>query len=279
MRIHSFSWVLAFPLVMWFAAVLLLTFKMEDPNHSYWLIPPVILLVAVYVFHPQIDFWWFKYQPPLLDEPILQWLSLYSGYFKSLEFEDKKKFASRMALFIKAKEFIAIGEEREKVPEDIKAIASHNAIKLTMDKEKFMLNPYERIILYKHAFPSPIHKFLHTVETHHEDGVIIFSIEHLVPGITRQKEFYDISMHGYAEACLQKNPSEDWIIPSDFKEKVGRVVPYGYKHIQANTGFEQLNDRAVAITLYMTNKDQFRDVFPDMYVGIKGYLGQQVEQS
>lgn len=273
MRIHSFSWVLAFPLVMWFAAVLLLTFKQVDPNHSYWLIPPVILLVAVYVFHPQIDFWWYKYQPPLLDEPILKWLSLYSSYFQSLEFEDKKKFATRMALFIKAKEFIAIGEEREKVPEDIKAIASLNAIKLTMHKEKFMLNPYERIVLYKHAFPSPLHRFLHTVETHHEDGVIIFSIEHLVPGITRQKEFYDISMHGYAEAYLQKDPPTDWIMPSDFKEGVSKVVPFNFKHIQANTGFEQLNEQAVAITLYLTSEESFRAVFPELYIKIKEYLG------
>ena len=52
--------------------------------------------------------------------------------------------------------------EKESLPEDLKAIIAHNLIQLTFGMEDYLLDPYERVVVYNHAFPTPKKQFLHT---------------------------------------------------------------------------------------------------------------------
>jgi len=205
MRIHSLAHVLAAPFVVVTGIMLYLAFQNYNMTASYALLPLVIIIVLIYIFAPQINFWWNQRNPPVLDNEIVDWFEQFSPFYKKLDTAGKKRYLDRISIFMEGKEFFSMGSEKNEMPDDFKAIIAEQAIKLTFHREDYMFNKYERIACYKHPFPSPQYKFLHTVETEHEDGVILYSLEHALPGITRKDEYYNIVLHGFIEAFIKRN--------------------------------------------------------------------------
>ena len=107
MRIYSLSKILALPFAVTFALVLYWTFEKNDVMLSYWMIPPFICIAIIYIFHPQIDFWWHKRNPPPIDRSIIDWLETYSPYYKKLEVPVKIKFLKRLSIYLHGRDFFS----------------------------------------------------------------------------------------------------------------------------------------------------------------------------
>jgi hypothetical protein len=77
------------------------------------------------------------------------------------------------------------------------------------------------------------------VETDGEDGVIIYSLEHLIPGITDPDTYYNIGMHAYVEAFTLAYPTLDypWKLDADW-EDVEAISGLSKKNILSTIGFE-----------------------------------------
>ena len=99
MKIHSFSKVLALPLVILTGYYLYLLFQPGVSNTVYIFIP-VILLTFLYVFHGQIDYWWMQKNPPELDVKMKEWLSTYLPYYNSYSEIRRKEFENRLVLYL-----------------------------------------------------------------------------------------------------------------------------------------------------------------------------------
>lgn len=265
MRIHSFATLLAFPFFVLIAIILWNVYQKGDTNISYYLFIPVIILAIIYIMSPQINWWWWKKNPPTLDAPIVKWLDTYSPFYLSLPEEGKVNFRRRLKLFMLSKDFGFMGQERREMPEDIKGIMAHNAIQLTFGRDKFLFKDYERMVTYKHAFPSPQHKFLHTVETHKDDGVIIYSMEHLIPGMLRKGEIYNIGMHGFAEAFVNDHPKISFpSVEGVSWEEVEQVGGLSKEKIENTTGFETVDKLTVLITYYTDFYPRLQQVLPEV---------------
>jgi hypothetical protein len=276
MKIYSLSKILAFPLVIWFSLVLYFTFESSNEYLSYWLIPPVILLAIIYVLNPQIDFWWHKRQPPVLDEPILKWLHNYSAFYNALTKEARTSFENRLSLFIQAKEFLAQGSKQESVPEDLKAILSHQAIQISFGLKDFLLRKYTRFIVYKHPFPSPRQQYLHCVEVHHEDGAIIYSLEQLIPGILNPSIHFNIGLYAIADAWLNVHPIDGLVIPDSFEEEIPNLVKFNLGKMKALTGEDFFNREAAFICLYFNKAEELQKLFPSATQKISQALQQNL---
>ena len=88
-----------------------------------WIFVPVILIVAIYVGHGQIDYWWLKKNPAPLDEPIIKWLDKFGYYYQSLKKDHQQEYRNRLSNYLFAREFMVVANKEQKpVPEDIKAI-------------------------------------------------------------------------------------------------------------------------------------------------------------
>ena len=140
---------------------------------------------------------------------------------------------------------------------------STNAIQLAFNQKDILIGDFDRIFIYKHPFGTPKHKFLHTVETEAEDGVIIYSLEQLIPGITNPELYYNIGMHAYVEAFSKANPT------APFPQKLNAdwfdilaISSLGKKQILATIGFEHVDLFVVLATCYFTYPQAFEKRLP-----------------
>ena len=211
MRIYSLSKVLSFPLVAIASFLVLFTFAGYQSEYSIWIFVPVLLIVVLYIFHGVIDFWYLERNPIPLDKQMKDWFKTYSPFYNGLNDEEQSLFENRLSLYVNGREFKSVStQELKEVPFDLCCIISSQAIKMSRGMSDYLIGDMDRIYVYKHPFPSPAFQFLHTVETHHEDGLIVLSTEQALPGIVNPKEHYNITMHAYAEAFTRLHPEFEY---------------------------------------------------------------------
>lgn len=227
------------------------------------MIPPFVIIAAIFTLSPQIDYWWLKDHPVPLDPMEKEWLTKYSSFYRSLVGKDRESFETRVSVFIRSKDFVAIGKNKEKVPEDVKLAIAYNAIEMTLGRKAFMFGEMDRFFLYKHPFPSPRYQFLHTVETHNEDGVMILSLEHLFAAILNPDQYYHIGKHAFAEAFIKQNPKIDWSGVDHLGwPDIEKLSNFPAQGILGTLGFESIDLLPVIITTYFTKKVDFERHYP-----------------
>lgn len=274
MRIHSLSRILSLPIVVSILALLYISYELGHEDVMIWILIPLIAATAVVIFHGQIDFWWNERNPIQLDRPIAEWLMKYDPYYKSLHPGQRQAYDNRLVMYMQGRAFASVGSEHHSVPNDIQAIISSNAIKMMMSKKDYLLGDMDRIYLYKHPFPSPRYQFLHTVEIDVEDGVFIFSLEHLIPGMINPEEHYNIGMHGYAEAYQRVFPREDFTFLDDITwEQLEEVGYHSQDKILKTIGFNQTEIPTVAINYFFTHPRRFSQLLPTYYEKLKRHFG------
>lgn len=262
MRIYSLSKVIGIPIAIVTAYLMYAQFFLHE-NYGFWFLIPVIAIVVLLIFWPQIDYWYHKTNPVPLDKEIIDWLERYSRFYQSLPEDDREEYERRMSLYLEARAFQSVGSEMGTVPEDIKAAVASSAIQVAFQDSDFLIGDFDRIYIYKHPFPTPNHKFLHSVETQTEDGVLIFSLEQLVLGILKSDTHYNVGMHGYVEAYIRQHPALDYPITSEETwNDIEKVSGWSKKQILATTGFNSLDVLIVLITCYHTFPDKFSEKLP-----------------
>lgn len=274
MRIHSLSRILSIPIAIVSLGILYISYELGYQNAILWILIPLIAATAVVIFQGQIDFWWNERNPVKLDEPISNWLYQYDDYYNSLNPQKRKEYDNRLVMYMHGRAFASVGSEHHSVPNDLQAIIASNAVKLMMSKKDYLLGDMDRIFLYKHPFPSPRYQFLHTVETDIEDGVFIFSLEHLVPGVINPKEHYNIAMHGYVEAYQRVYTKEDFDYLDNITWELLEDIGYHSKNeILKTIGFNATDIPTVAINHFFTHPRRFRAVLPETYNRLKRQFG------
>lgn len=237
-----------------------------DPNNMIYVVPLVIVLVALYFLQPAIDWWWYQRYPPDVDAPVRKIYETQLPYYQRLSEENRQKFRTRAALYMEANDFRP--QVMETVPEDVKAIVAANIVQLTFAKkeEHFRMSEFERIVLYPGVFPTPQHqdKF-HASEIFQEDGVLLFAMDHLMPGTLKSNQFFNIGIYEYAKVFRLSFPTYNY--PSlkeelwtDF-EKISR---FPRKKVEAFVGLENLDLWGVAVTLFFSFPDQFKATLPEL---------------
>ncbi|NNF20340.1 MAG: hypothetical protein HKN67_00220, partial [Saprospiraceae bacterium] len=160
-KIYKFSRVLAAPFILITIYCIYMLFT-DRPDQATWIIAPIVTLTFIYLFQPQIDYWWLKNHPVNLDEEVVKILERTNPVYSRLNEDEKRRFETRLLLYVEAREYIAKGTEDKGVPFDIKYALSQLPITMTFKERDFKLDKFDRIVLYKHPFPSPRFQFLHT---------------------------------------------------------------------------------------------------------------------
>jgi len=159
-------------------------------SYAIWIIPQVVVLAAIYVLSPQIDWWYFKKNPQVMPEGMTRILEKFYPYYKALKPELKPHFRNRLMMYLRCVEFI--GKPEKEVPEDIMMIVAAAVTQLTFGLEDYRLSKFERIVIYPHPFPSPQYKeHVHNSEIFEEDGVLLFSVEPLLAAFRFPHKYYN----------------------------------------------------------------------------------------
>jgi len=274
MQIHSLTRFIAFPFIIAGGYVFYknATDDYFSEAYSWILFPLLIILVALYILSPSIDFWWHQKYPIKIGPPVIKWLNQYSSFYQGLNETQKAKFEKRLSLFMESKEFILMTAEKDTMPDDMKAIIACNAIHLTFDTEDYLVEGYDRIVAYMHPFPTPFYKHLHTVEIEEVDGVVLLCIDYVVRGMTHETE-YNIALHAFAEIHMEKHQNTQMVDIS--KEDAGsleEVSGISHEAILQTIGFDQVDTRLVALHHYLRYPEKFKSIMPDMYQKISELL-------
>ena len=256
-------WV-AIPLMVIIAVLLYFSWEV-DQKYTVYIIPAVVLLAVVIVLSPQIDWFFAKKDPPRLDPRIRGMLHQVSPYFSHLRPELKKRLLDRMGLFIMATEFKP--QAMEKVPDDIKAVVAFYGVQLTLSFEKFLLTPFENVIIYKGPFPSPqFPDHWHISETFREDGVLLFSADHLLKGFFQPAQYYPSGLHEMAQAFMMKYPEKGYPDPGEsIWEDIREISGVDRDRLTQYIGLPEVPPLPVCITYFFTIPARFKAVRPDLY--------------
>lgn len=258
-----FSKILYTPFI--FAGLIFLYLAWEvDDKYAMYLIPCAVSLALLFVFSPQLDWWWYKNRPPSLDPRLRMLLVKYHSFYQTIPPAEKEDFRDRMALFMMANDFKSQGADA--VPEDIKAVIAANAVHLTFRLEEFLFPKFETIVVYAHPFPSPKYpQQEHVSELFEEDGVLLFAAEQLMLGFSNSRQYYNIGLHEYAHAFVLSHPELPW---PKMEESVWQALEHlsGFSKAYIDKWINRPDVELLpaAIVHYFTFPESFAAVLPEI---------------
>ena len=254
-------------------ALLAFFYYYEAEEYAIYALIPVILGAICFILAPQINWWYYEKNPPKADEDLRKILGARSEFYRRLSEDDKQEFERRTMLFIMAKQFTP--KVHDEVPEDMKAIIAASAVQLTFrQKTDWLFDEYETFIIYPHPFPTPQHEAWHVAETYAEDGVMLFSAEHLLHGFFEPLKYYQIALHEFAGAFIDKNPEVSKV---DFGQNpwqnFQRISNFSEEKIKAYIGLENVRPEAVGVTLFFTHRAYFAQHLPEAFKMLQKVFG------
>lgn len=273
MKIYKFSRILSGPFVIGLLVMAYLVYKNPLSNLLGWALVPLIGLALIYMFQPQIDYWWMSRNPVELDLPIKNMLTSTNPRYQQMKAGEREEFEKRLVLFSEGREFFGktMEADNSSVPIDIKNMICQIPVMMTLGRDKVGFKNWERVVLYKHPFGTPINKFLHTMETHGEDGVVILSLEHVDKALLQKGHHYDVAWHAYSEAFIKDHPKEAYPdLPGDVWKSIERISPQNQQVILGTLGFPSIDPMPVLINLYFNYPDAFAKELPQIKTSFDG---------
>jgi Mlc titration factor MtfA (ptsG expression regulator) len=171
-------------------------------------VPLVMAIFLGMIFREQLNMWWYKRYPPVLDPLSKHFLKHSCAYYKQLSAPDQLKFEQRLALFRMDKQFMF--KEWEELPEEAAIAVCAAAIQITFHLPKYLLSHFGNILLYRNPFVSQDRLVFHYTEMDTEDGCIVFAGTASLQGFLNPQQYFDWGTHQMALAWQYqtKTPSQ-----------------------------------------------------------------------
>lgn len=265
------SRILLLPILLLLGLAAYFTF-MVDEDYSIWMIPPFVIGAVVYIMSPQIDWYWFQKNPPKLDPLEKKLLTKKVKIFQNLSLEEKNRLESRIALFNFSKSYQEMAMPN--VPEDLKIMLAITASQLTIGFEEYLLERYEKVIVYPHPFPSPQYpEHMHICESFEEDGVILFEVKNFLHGFIKPAQYFNIALYEMSrivdrELNLQEITSLNTLTINDLLSLSGTNEEDLKKYI----GLPKLDAKAIALVQFIENPKRLSNRYPTLFKEIQALL-------
>ncbi len=242
-----------------------LGYATENALFNYMAVPLFVGLVVTYVMSPQIDWWYYQKNPPTLDGRTKEWLTKSLPFYNALGEAGKQRFEQRMALFPNAHEFMPM--HVDSLPQEVQLVIAASAVHLTFGQADFLLEPYEKLVVYPSSFLSPRYpKHMHSSEIHPEDGALIFSARHLMHGFLQPKQYYNTALHECVQAWIQLNPNRRYpTLGDDIWETLAQISTYKKESVYEWIGLPAIDTMAVSICHFLVFPARFQEVAPALY--------------
>jgi len=259
------------PLVAWLAYVVYQVFVLDRPDHQLWLVPPVILLAAVWVSYRELDQWILGERNKDLDEDSVAWLARFSPVYPTLSKEQQMTLRYRTRRIIHDSLFMSMSGE--KFPDDAGLALAHDQALLTLKQPLQLVETY---VLYTHPFLTPdIPDKVHTCEFEAEDKVVIVSAEQLLPGFLRPLEYLNISMYAHGLALFNESSIRQQFSSVTFPDAEVSLNMLGMdiQVVTAWVGLPELHTGALSLCAYLYAPEQLHQAEPELFGRFERLLG------
>ncbi len=267
MKIHSLSYLIATPFVI---LVSVLGYFVFLENQNQYVIPLlifVIIIVALYMFQPQIDFYYYKKNPRLLGHKDRLLLKNVSSFYNSLNETQREKFEKKVYIFMRAKDFKWVKKEKENLPQDMKLLVAANAIQISMALEDYLYSEFDNYFVYSHPFPTPDKQFLHSVEVNFEDKTAIFDLDAIMKSQNIDNKVFNVALFAFAEIFIHLYPNKNYpdIDKNTFWTNIESISTITKDSIISTIGYEPEPLLPVLIVIFFMYPDDFKSVLPNQY--------------
>lgn len=269
-----FSNYLAIPSVLLSLLFLYLAWEV-DSEYSIWIAPCVVLSAVIYIFSPQINWWWYNRRPPRLEPGLISLLERFCGFYRRLSPGEKERFRGRVALFRMGTDWEPMAFEEEAVPADVQLVLAAQAVMLAFGRPALLFDKFEKVIVYPRPFSTPEYPFDHASELFEPDGCVLFSAEQLMRAFAEPSNWYNVGLHEYAKVYALTYPGEPYpnFEAEDVWEKLQTVSQMPRGHVESVVGIAGVDALPVAIHHYFVFPERFREVFPEEAKVFDGIFG------
>lgn len=237
----------------------------------------VVPIGLVYMFKPQLDWWYYQRNPQMLHPKMRNVLLRFSSYFEKLQGDVRIRFEQRMFMIMQSRAYEK--KNLETIPEDLKGLIAGVYTQLTLGLEEYFTPKYEMIVLYPQKFPSPKIPVFHTSEVFEDGhyGGVVFAVNHAVNAL-QDPNHYNIVMHEFSNLLWTiKGWDEKAFLEFATKENLtamAKIRGFSFPQIQKFIGKPQINFYAVAIEHFFAVPDSFKQFLPEFYQAIANQLNQ-----
>ena len=218
-------------------------------------------VVTVLIFSPQIDWWYYQRRDPDLPHGLRALLEKRIAFYQRLEPGAQREFRRRAFLIRESLDFT--GQAIEKVPEDVQLLPAIAAATVSFGREEFLFSDYEKVVLYPHPFPSPQHDFLHVTERYAADGVLLFSMPHLMRSVVEEQSFPNLALYEYAKIYRDRYPGQDY--PALDWPALEAISRFSREAVVKFLGFAEPDTQALTSVYFFSFATRFRERAPEIY--------------
>jgi len=239
------------------AVVLYMIYYQDMPGWRWGILPILLLGVLTYIFSSELNHYWLNRFPVEIDEREHSFLANHHPFYHSLSHEKQIEFGRACIVFHRKRDYILQGIPN--FPDDLKVLWSGQAVFLShiFDLTLEDWDHYEKIVLYPHPFISPKIETVHASETNFEEGVILFSVDQLIPGMTQSHRFFNIGMYELVRIAKKIKPEAfSELNQYETVELIDIAALFSnieYDAIRYWINIKMLDVEAIYLTLLLTN--------------------------
>ena len=200
------------------------------------------------------------------------------AFFLRLSDKKRKYFEHRMAHFLLTYNFH--GKEGIIISDEIKIAIASSYIMLTFGMRHYLIDVFDKIIIYPVSYYSTINENLHNGEFNPRYKAIVFSWQHFKEGNATDSDNLNLGIHEFAHALhqygLKKHNNSAAIFASMYEQikkeirrpaNAKRLKESNYFRIYAFTNeFEFL---AVILEHFFETPQTFHQEFPELFLKVK----------
>ena len=262
-----------------FIAIGIITFFLVDDKTTKAIVIAVSFLpiVLLYIFRPQIAWWYYSRNPQGLDKPMKIILQRFFPFYNHLSEATRIKFEHRMFMYMISKSY----EKKviQTIPEELKGLIAANAIMLTLGLEEYLSPKFETIVFFPNRFPSPAIQEFHSSETFEDGshGGMIFAVDQVMT-LLEHPNAYNIILHEQVNVLWkQNNWSEkdflEYASPENL-QKLAKIRGLSLPQVRNILGKPSINFYAMVLEHFFAEPQRFQVLLPDLYQIISNRLNQ-----
>lgn len=205
-------------------------------------------------------------------------------FYRNLSGKRKLFFEYRIAAFIAKYSFI--GKEDFVVTERVKVLISAAFVMLTFGMRYYLINVFDKIIIYPESYFSTINKEFHKGEFNPRAKAVVFSWKDFKEGFRDDNDNINLGLHEFAHAlcfhCLKAKDQSSIVFADGYvktqkylvqSKVLDHLIASNYLRIYAYTN--QAEFFAVILEHLFETPQLFRQEFPELYNHIRSMINFQ----
>jgi Mlc titration factor MtfA (ptsG expression regulator) len=220
------------------------------------------------------------FYPIKLDLPISkhQIIKNHFNFYNRLSPKQQQYFRHRVMKFIKKYQFIA--KEELVLTDEMKIIIASTAVKLTFGMRKYLVDVFDKIIIYPKAYYSTVNEVWHKGEFNPRMKAIVFSWEDFMEGLQIENDNYNLGLHEFTHAVHFHGKKSDDISALLFVRKFNKIIHFiaqpevqkrleQTEYLRPYAFTNQFEFIAVLMEHFFETPDDLKRDFPELYEKVR----------